>query len=263
MRARSTLKIIAVLGLFALIVCCVNVTPSENKVKVDTSPSEWKPIILKAVVSGHPDWKPIMWKEGNNIVGIGPEVTRMVFKDINVEVDSRYVGSWDVVQEKAKTGEIDAIVALYKTKEREEYLYYSVPYTVDPIVLFFKKGEGFAYSQKENLIGKKGVATVGDSYGQELDDFIIQANLNMVRVYTPEQAFALLREGKADYFIYSLYAGRKVLNETGASGFEESGVISNQLFYIGVSKKSPYANYMKEINASLEKLIANNKIPKN
>jgi len=245
MKKISTLIIAAMLGLI-LIACCVNSPPSEK-------PS--------AIVSGHPDWKPIMWRDGNNISGIGPEVARMVFRDIGVEVDSRYVGSWDVVQEKAKTGEIDAIVALYKTKAREEYLYYSVPYTVDPIVLFFNSGEGFVYNQKENLIGKKGIATIGDSYGQELDDFIIQANLSIIRSYTPEEAFLLLKEEKADYFIYSLYAGRKVIAESKLAGFEESNVVSNQLFYIGVSKKSSYAKYMNEINSSLKKLIAENKIP--
>ncbi|MDD5569130.1 MAG: transporter substrate-binding domain-containing protein [Candidatus Pacebacteria bacterium] len=219
---------------------------------------EEKPV---AIVSGHPDWKPVMWRNGDNISGIGPEVCQMVFGDIGVQVDSRYVGPWDVVQEKARTGEIDAIVALYKTRDREKYLYYSIPYTTDPIVLFFEKGKQFAYSQKEDLIGKKGVATVGDSYGQEMDDFILKANLNVVRVDTPQLAFSLLQEGKADYFIYSMYAGRTVINELNLSGFKESGIVSNQSFYIGVSKKSPYAKYMRNINASLERLIAENKIP--
>jgi polar amino acid transport system substrate-binding protein len=247
MRKTITLKILAVLGLLILILPCINCSLQEQRI---------------AIVSGHPDWKPIMWRDGNNIAGIGTEVTKMVFRDINVDVDSRYVGSWDVVQGKAKNGEIDAIVALYKTREREEYLYYSISYTVDPIVLFFKSDKGFTYNQKENLIGKKGVATIGDSYGQELDDFIIQANLNMTRVYTPEQAFSLLKEEKVDYFIYSMYAGRKVIAESGLSGFKESAIVSNQLFYIGVSKKSPYGKYIEEINSSLQKLITNNKIPK-
>ena len=239
--------IVILLAAIVLFACCVSPALPEEK--------------NTAIVSGHPDWKPVMWRDGNTISGIGPEVTKTVFKDINVDVDCVYAGPWDVVQAKAKIGEIDAIVALYKTKEREEYLYFSVPYTVDPIVLFFNNNKGFTYNQKEDLIGKKGIATVGDSYGQELDDFIVQAGLDMTRVSTPEQAFSLLKEGKADYFIYSAYAGRKVIAESGLSGLEESEVVSNQLFYIGVSKKSPCAKYMNEINSSLEKLIAENKIP--
>jgi polar amino acid transport system substrate-binding protein len=242
---KGILTIITIVAITVLVACCI--APPEEK--------------HTAVVSGHPDWKPVMWREGDNIYGIGPEVTRMVFRDIDVEVDSRYVGSWDVVQEKARTGEIDAIVALYKTREREEYLYYSIPYTIDPIVLFFNKGKGFSCNQKESLIGKKGVATIGDSYGQELDDFIVQANLDLSGVSTPDEAFSLLKQGKADYFIYSAYAGRKVIAESNLSGLEESEVISNQLFYIGVSKRSPYAQHMDDINASLKKLVESNQIP--
>jgi ABC-type amino acid transport substrate-binding protein len=85
----------------------------------------------------------------------------------------------------------------------------------------------------------------------------------MTRVATPEEAFALVKDGKADYFIYSLYAGRKVINQDTLTGLVESNVVSSQPFYIGISKKSPYAKYMKEINASLEKLIAEKKIPIN
>ncbi|MDD5696588.1 MAG: transporter substrate-binding domain-containing protein [Candidatus Pacebacteria bacterium] len=239
------MTILTIVAITVLVACCI--APPEEK--------------HTAVVSGHPDWKPVMWKEGDKICGIGPEVTRLVFEDIGVKIDSRCVGSWDVVQEKARVGEIDAIVALYKTREREEYLYYSIPYTVDPIVLFFNKGEGFSCSQKESLVGKKGVATIGDSYGQELDDFIVQADLDLSRVSTPEEAFSLLKQGKVDYFIYSAYAGRKVIAELNLSGLEESEVISNQLFYIGVSKRSPYAQHMDDINSSLKRLIENNQIP--
>lgn len=248
MSKKIVLILVALVAIILIAACTTSsVPPKENNT---------------IVISGHPDWKPVMWREGDSILGIGPNVSRMVFKDIGIEVDSRYVGSWDVVQQKLKTGEIDGVCAIYKTREREEYLYYSIPYTTDPVAMYIKKGNEFVYNQKEDLIGKSGVSTVGDSYGQELDDFIIQSNLNLTRVYAPQQAFALLEEGKVDYFIYSAYAGRKMISEANLSDLEEAAIVSNQLFYMGISKKSPYAKYMNEINASLEKLIANQKIPK-
>lgn len=250
--SKKVVLVLAVLAAVILIAACA--TTSSVPIK------EKKTIIM----SGHADWWPVMkWDKVNNTIsGIGPNAARMVFNGMGIEVDSQYVGSWETVQQKLKTGEIDGVCAIYKTREREEYLYYSIPYTTDPIALYIKKGKGFTYRQKEDLIGKSGVATVGDSYGQEFDDFIIQSNLSMVRVATPQQAFALLNEEKVDYFIYSAYAGRKVLSEENLSGFEEAAIVSDQLFYMGISKKSPYAKYMGEINASLEKLIAEGKIPK-
>ena len=248
-------KTLVGMGIFALctmIAGCAISGPKQN----DESQKK------VAIVSGHPDRKPIMYKSGESIAGIGVEVMQSVFKDLGVDVSPIYAGARDVVQEKAKNWEIDAIVALYKTNEREQYLDYSIAYTQDPIVLFFSGGKSFAYTGKENLVGKKGIATVGDSYGQEIDDYILSAPLDMARVDTPQQAFASLKDGKEDYFIYSLYAGRRVIEEWAFTGIEESSVVSNQPFYIGISKKSPYAKNMNEINASLQKMIDGNMIPK-
>jgi len=249
---KKALMGIGILALCGIIAGCAISWQKQND-------ESQKQVVL---VSGHPDWKPIMYKSGESIAGIGVEVTQSVFKDIGFGVNAKYVGAWDIVQEQAKQWAIDVIVALYKTKEREQYLDYSIAYTQDPIVLFFSEGKSFAYTGKENLVGKKGIATIGDSYGQELDDFIVNAPLDMTRVDTPQAAFTLLQEGKADYFIYSLYAGQKVINELSFTGIEESSVVSSQPFYIGISKKSPYAKYLNEINASLQKMIDENKIPK-
>lgn len=154
-----------------------------------------------------------MYKEGDAIAGIGVDVTREAFKSLGFDIESRYVGTWDIVQQKARDGEIDAIVALYKTVERQHYLNFSIAYTEDPVVLFFAVGKAFPYETKQSLDGKKGIAMVGDSYGQEIDDYIIRQGLDVTRVTTPQEAFAMLKEGKGDYFIYSRYSGRRVIDE--------------------------------------------------
>lgn len=52
---------------------------------------------------------------------------------------------------------------------------------------------------------------MGESHGQGIDEYIISAKVDMLKVSTPQEAFALVKEGRADYFIYSLYAGSRVL----------------------------------------------------
>ena len=248
---KKLLVIISMVAMCGIIVGCANSWPKKNN-------GFQRQVVL---VSGHPNWKPIMYKSGQNIVGISVDVTKSVFKDIGFDVNAKYMGTWDVVQEKAKQWAIDGIVALYKTKEREQYLEYSIAYAQDPIVLFFSGGKLFAYTGKQNLLGKKGVAIVGDSYGQTIDDYIVSAKLDITRVATPEAAFAMIKNGKADYFIYSLYAGKNVIEQKLLKGIQESSIVSSQPFYIGISKKSPYVKYMKEINIALKKLIKSNKIP--
>lgn len=221
------------------------------------------------IASGHPQWPPIMWQDNDKIVGVGPQLVEKIANDLNLNIESKYTGLWDEVQNKAKNGDVDILVAAYKTSEREEYMDYSVPYTIDPIALFIKKGKKFTYSKWADLIGKKGIATVGDSYGQEFDDFL-RANLYITRVNTISEAFDLLLSGKADYFLYALYSGEKEL----AAGNLQTKIeayptyVASENFYITISKKSPLVKYLPRINLLLQKyrkdgtidsLIAKNK----
>lgn len=213
------------------------------------------------IVSGHPDWPPIMYQQNDLIVGAGPEIAKRVFADLGVKVISKYEGPWDIVQEKAKTGLVDVLVAAYKTTERETYMDYSVPYTVDPVVLVVKKGKIFPYDKWEDLIAKKGVVTTGDSYGQAFDTFI-KEKLNVQKVGTPEEAFALLDKEEVDYFVYALYSAEGYIFKHKISDRVEliPKYVSTENFYITISKKSPFVNLMPKINTLLEKYRADGTI---
>jgi polar amino acid transport system substrate-binding protein len=206
------------------------------------------------VASGHPEWPPIMWRSEDEIVGAGPELVQLIAKDLGVKIKSKYAGLWDEVQAKAKNGEVDMLVAAYKTAERETYMDYSVPYTVDPIAVFVKKGKNFKYSQWNDLIGKRGVATVGDSYGQEFDDFL-KAKLTVERVNTADEAFKKVKNGTVDYFLYALYSGEKaIIDGKMQDQIEPLGqYVAQENFYITISKKSELTNRMAEINDLIEK----------
>lgn len=215
------------------------------------------------IASGHPAWSPIMYQSDTNIVGAGPEIVKKVFSDLGVKVESRYEGSWDVVQEKAKNGDIDVLVAAYKTPTRETYMDYSIAYTVDPIVLVVKKGKAFTYTKWDDLIGKKGVVTVGDSYGKDFDAFI-KEKLTPVEASTTEQAFALLNEGKADYFVYAQYSAENYIKENKlADQFEIiPNIVSAEDFYLTISKKSQYIGLMPKVNELLKKYSEDGTISK-
>ncbi len=206
------------------------------------------------VASGHPAWPPIMYQQDDLIVGAGPEIVKKVFADLGINVVSPYEGLWDVVQEKAKSGEVDVLAAAYKTTEREAYMDYSIPYTIDPIVLVVKKGKTFPYSKWEDLIGKKGVVTIGDSYGQEFDQFV-KEKLSPKQVATPEEAFALIKSGEADYFVYALYSAENYIFQNQLANQAEiiPQYVSTENFYLTISKKSPFVNLMPQVNDLLEK----------
>lgn len=210
------------------------------------------------VASGHPEYAPIMWKEGNNIIGAGPELVKLLFKDLNVTVKTPYSGDWNKVQQEAKEGRVDVLVGLYMTEDRKAFFEYSNPYAKDPVVAFVAKGKGFPYSKWDDLVGKKGVTTVGDSFGQAFDRFLAE-KLTVTRSATVEESFSRLLKGRADYFIYAMYSGLFEADKLGMTNKVEllSKEVCVENWYIGISKKSPYVKYLPQINKKLDELINN------
>jgi polar amino acid transport system substrate-binding protein len=208
--------------------------------------------------SGHPQYPPIMWKEKNTIVGVGPELVTLLFKDLNVRVKSPYKGGWDKVQEEAKQGKVDVLVGLYPTEERKKYFEYSSPYAKDPVVIFVAKGKAFPYAKWDDLVGKKGTTTVGDSFGEAFDKFIAE-KLTVTRSAKVEENFSKLIDGRADYFIFAMYSGLFESRRLGISDKVEYLPVNASVenFCIGISRKSPFVKYLPEINKKLNDLIAN------
>ena len=213
------------------------------------------------VASGHPEWPPIMFQSGSTIDGAGAALVKKIFTDLGVAVDVKFTGTWDEVQAKARSGDVDVLVAAYKTTEREGYMVYSDAYTTDPVAIFVAKGKAFPFGSWDVLVGKKGIAMVGDSYGQAFDDFAA-ANLKLTRVTTSAQAFDLVASGQADYLLYSLYAGDDYLKKTGGASQYESlpKFVNEENFFITISKKSPYVTYLPLLNQQLAKYKADGTI---
>lgn len=214
-----------------------------------------------AVASGHPEWTPIMLQKDGMIVGAGPELVAKIFTDLGLEISFPARGTWDEVQVQARSGEVDILVAAYKTDERLNYMEYSDAYTTDPIAVFVKTGASFSFGNNEDLIGKRGVAMVGDSYGQRFDDFSAKS-LGLTRVATNKEAFDMLAAGQADYFVYSLFAGEDYMKKQNLPGAFEAlpTYVDEPNFYMTISKQSPYVKYMPKINELLAKYKADGTI---
>lgn len=212
------------------------------------------------IASGHPNWPPIMFQSGETISGVGPDVVQKIFDQLGITTAFPYEGAWDQVQGKAATGEIDVLVAAYKTTAREQYMAYSDPYTTDPIVLFVPADQTFTFTKWSDLIGKKGVATTGNSYGQDFDSYST-VNLTLDRVPDSLTAFAAITEHKADYYIDSLYAGDNDIKKNNLTGIVSlPQPVAEKNFYITISKRSPFLKYLPDINRWISKYKADGTI---
>jgi polar amino acid transport system substrate-binding protein len=215
------------------------------------------------IASGHPDYPPVMWREGDYIAGVGTDILKLAFEGRDITVDSKFRGSWREVLENAKEGGIDAIVGMYITEERRRAFEFSVPYMKDPVVIFVAKDKVFPFKKWDDLKGKRGTSVVGDGYGQEFDRFIAR-NLTVTRALKAEDSFKKLLSGDADYFICAMYSGlleAQKLDISDKIEYLPTYAVAESL-YIAVSKKSKYLKYLPEINKRIEALTKDGAIDK-
>src|SRR5215475_7747468 len=161
----------------------------------------------KITATGHRYYPVIAYRDGDNIVGAAPTLVETIAKQINVPLESKYMGTWEEAQAAARDGKADMIFGLYYNDERATYLDYVQPaFTFDDVAIFVVKGKEFPFSDKNDLIGKKGVTNQGESYGNEFDAFI-KEKLDVARANGIDAAFKDLLDGKADYLIAGYYPG--------------------------------------------------------
>lgn len=195
----------------------------------------------KITATGHPQYPVIAYKDGDNIVGAAASLVGAIGKAINVPVESKYMGTWDEAQAAARDGKADIIFGIYYNDERATYLNFVQPsFTYDDVAVFVVKGKEFPFTDKDNLIGKKGVTNQGESYGTEFDAFM-KDKLDVARADGIDDAFQDLLAGKADYLIAGYYPG---LAEAAKDGIKDKVVpldqaLLSQEMFVAFSKKSP------------------------
>jgi polar amino acid transport system substrate-binding protein len=214
------------------------------------------------IASGHAEYPPFMYRKGNQIIGVGVDITKMVFAELDIEVRSIYAGAWNRVQRKARAGNIDLIVGIYKTEERLEYLVYpQEPYVEEPVTLFVRKDSNFKLNNWKDLIGKKGGTVMGESFGGAFDQFAEQ-NLNIQRLSGITQSFKMIHRNRLDYSIYAFYPGLIKIIDAGMQAQIKhlTPPIVTQNAYQAMSKKSKFIKHLKYLDNRIGELKADGTI---
>ena len=216
------------------------------------------------VVTGHHFYPPVAWSSGGKVVGAAPELVARIATSLGVaKVTSKDFGSWEKAQAAARSGEADVIVGIYRNTERMEWLeYFEPPFMVDPVSVVVRADAPFRYAEWSDLKGRKGVTGVGESYGNQFDNYMARA-LTVTRVPGIDKAFAALLDGTADYAIVAFYPGRDAARKQGL--FEKvvflPKTIVNADMFVAFSKKSKCLPALREGFAkALKAAVAGGKV---
>ncbi len=213
------------------------------------------------IISGHPDYPPYMWNQDSQLLGIGAELIKTICLELNQKCEMRPIDSWKRVQELVRSGEIDILIGAYTNEDRRSYMEYSIAYMQDPTSIFVHKNRSFSFTTREDLIGRRGVAMFGESYGQELDLFITD-KLQLSRTYTTEAAFKNLQSGQVDYMLWGYYPWLIHAHPLNATTWCEilPNPIVEEGMHLTFSKKSSSRTLLPQVNEIIKRLQENGTI---
>ncbi len=215
------------------------------------------------LISAHPDFPPVMWKKGDTIAGTSSLLAKTIFDELGIACKIVYGGPWKRVQHEAENGRIDLISGIYYNDERNRYLLYAKPYMDDPTSIIVAVGKAFPCHDRKALIGKRGVAPHGDSFGQEFDLFI-KNRLQVIRSYTMKLCFQALFDGKADYLLFGYYSA--LIGARRLGHLDRIEVVSRDIdttkMYMAFSRKSEYCYLLPQVNRIIERLRKDGTIAK-
>ena len=216
----------------------------------------------KIVATGHPEYPVMAFKDGDQIVGAAPLLVGEIAQELNVPFEAKYMGSWSEAQSAARAGKADMIIGVYYNDERAEYLDYVQPaFAYDPVVVFVSSDKPFKFKGQDDLIGKKGVANEGESFGTAFDAFL-KDKLTVTRVDGLQPAFQALLSGTADYVIAPYYPGTAEVAQQDKGDkivSLEPPLLSEELF-IAFSKKSPCAALAEKFGAGITQMTEDGRL---
>jgi polar amino acid transport system substrate-binding protein len=207
----------------------------------------------KIVATGHPEYPVMAFRDGDQIAGAAPLLVGEIAQELNIPFEAKFMGSWSEAQSAAREGKADMIIGVYYNDERAGYLDYVEPaFAYDPVVVFVSSDKPFEFKGQDDLIGKKGVANEGESFGTAFDAFL-KDKLTLTRIDGLQAAFEALLSGKVDYVIAPYYPGTAQLAQQDKEDKIESlepPLLSEELF-IAFSKKSPCAALASKFGAGI------------
>jgi polar amino acid transport system substrate-binding protein len=227
MKTPNTLVLLA--ALVASLAGCSSSAPTVTVTPVTPA------VCTSFVLTGHPSYPPVAWKSGNTLTGGGIDVVARLARASGVKMSVLAQPTWEDAQLAVRDGRADAIVGIYKTKQREVYFDYLTPALApDPSAVVIRAGEPFDYQNWDSLIGKRGVVGAGESYGSKFDAFLA-AKLTTYSVPTLADVFAQVLASKADYGLSGYYTA--VTSAPKGIAFASKDFVTEDL-YLAFGKQS-------------------------
>ena len=215
-------------------------------------------------------WYPYQYHNKNQVlVGLDFDVFNAIVEEANIDVTFTEL-PWKRHLQYIKTGEMDIAMGASHTTEREETAHFSIPYRLETVNLFVRKGTSDKIklktlsdlSHSDYLIGVEGGYFYGKEYQRLITTKEFYTHIN--DVIDLEQNVSLLLKGHIDGFLVDpvtmkAFAQKYSLQEE----FEVHPLkIYQANIHIMLSRKSCNPEILNRINKAITKLKENGEMAK-
>lgn len=210
-------------------------------------------------LNGSGDWYPVsMRKEAGALQGIFPDLGHEIFGSLDIPVTEGPELPWKRLLTLLEFGQIDVIAGAFLTGDRKERFGVSVPVMQEEVGIFVRSDLVSKPEKLEDLVGLRGVAPFGTSFGEGFETFASQS-LSVDRQPFDDHLtdMRLLTEKKADYLVIARQDGEQMIREMQAEGLVERlpwPASVNTLHYL-FSKRSPCLEMLGRFNKELQRKL--------
>jgi polar amino acid transport system substrate-binding protein len=190
--------------------------------------------------STNPNYPPYDWAEDEtSFQGASIELLSMLLPP---GVEARpVVVPWKRALALAAEHKVDLILSVRDTPERRGFLeFMRNPAFPNPIAVFVRRDHAFPFRTWEDLKGKRGGVSLGDTFGGGFDPYWHE-QLQVEEAPSLEENFRKLVSGRIDYFVSGLYLGESYIANQGLD--QDLAplplTISNEDIYFAFSRNSP------------------------
>lgn len=154
-------------------------------------------------VGGASGWLPITYVNpaSEDHEGIALDLLRHIAKQLQIPLQIDLAIPWKRTLSYLESGELDLVLAMYKTNPRAALYHFTLPYFDNQARVFVLEDQAFEFNHFEDLMGRVGGVPFGGSFGEDFDTFSKKSGVALQYLESKEQLVELLLLGRIDYFI--------------------------------------------------------------
>jgi polar amino acid transport system substrate-binding protein len=204
----------------------------------------------------YPVYPPISWSDGKQVRGLAPSVVQNLFGRMGYEVEIFVLGNWKRCLLDAAEGRVDVVLAYSSAQREQSMLFSTVPVLREEVALFTNRQHPVKFNQLDDLAHYRGGLLFGESYGADFDRMVAHNN-NIEWVASSQQNFGKLIRGRIDFITQERRTGQLYVENLpgGQDIVALPKALSVDYLRVAVSRRSPLAARMPEINAQLQRMV--------